>query len=553
MSGLFKVGLLSAILGSAHSEGAVTFSKQIAPILYENCASCHRPGQSAPFSLLSYADARKHASDLVKVTASGYMPPWLPAKGYGHFVGARHLSETQIALIREWADSGAPEGNVAELPEVPRFMEGWQLGVPDLVVRMPDEYRLAAEGRDLYRNFVIPAPLRETRYVRAFEFHPRNRGVHHVRIKFDATHQSRRLDAQDQEPGFPGMKTPAAFPLGHMTTWVPGQTPLAVSDGLQWSFEKDSDLVLEVHLQRTGKEETIQPEIGFYFTNAAPSKSSVLVGLSSQQIKISPGETNYVIERELKLPVDCQALTILPHMHYLGKEIEAYALLPDGRKEWLLRIEDWDFNWQGEYRYRDPVNLPAGSTVKMRARYDNSAANVRNPHHPPRPVVYGPQSTDEMCEVWVQMLVKNQGEIAALQKMQRSANERETVAFHEGQLRENPRNAAAHTALGKVLGPMGHLEQAVQHFQAALDIAPDLVEAHYYLGLSLFTMQQLDAARNEFEITTRLDPNHVKGHDGLGLVALKMNRFADAEKHFLRALELNPDDPAARANLQKLK
>jgi tetratricopeptide (TPR) repeat protein len=530
----------------------VTFSKDVAPILFNNCASCHRPNSSAPFSLLSYADAKKHASDIAKVTASGYMPPWLPARGFGTFAGERHLTGEQIKLLQRWVEGGRVEGNPSDLPAQPVFPDGWELGPPDLVVEMPGAYTLAAEGRDLYRNFVIPAPLRETRFVRAFEFHPRNRAVHHVRIKFDPTRQSRRLDAQDAEPGFPGMKTPGKFPMGHMTTWVPGQIPHSVPDGLQWPLEREMDIVLEIHLQRTGKEENVRPQIAFYFTNAPPTKSSFLVGLTSELIDIPAGETNYLVERKIQLPVDVLGLTILPHLHYLGKEAEAFAVLPNGKREWLLRIPDWDFNWQGEYQYREPVALPAGTTVEMRYRYDNSAANPRNPNHPVRRVVYGPQSTDEMAELWLQVLVKNPANLAALQKVQKNLNDLETVAYYEGQLRVNANEAAVHLALGKVLGPMGRLEEAVGHFRAALAIAPDLVEAHYYLGLSLLTGPDVEGARQEFEAALTHDSGYVKAYDGLGLIAMRMNRPAEAEKNFRRALELNPDDPAARANLQKL-
>lgn len=549
-----RLSILFLVISCAQPRvhSAITFSRDIAPIIFEHCASCHRPGQSAPFSLLTYSEVKQHATDIAKVTASGYMPPWLPARGFGEFAGERHLRTNEISLIQSWVANGRAEGNPAEMPPPPQFEEGWQLGPPDLIVEMPAPYVLGAEGRDLYRNFVIPAPLAETRFVRAFEFHPRNRAVHHARIKFDNTGQSRRLDAQDAEPGFAGMKTPAKFPAGHMTTWVPGQTPMSVGDGLQWPLEKDTDIVLEAHLQRTGKIESIRPQIGFYFTHSPPTKQAFVVGLTSQLIDIPAGESNYWVERKMELPVDSFALTILPHMHFLGKEIEAFALLPNGGKRWLLRISDWDFNWQGEYRFREPLNLPAGSVLTMRARYDNSAENIRNPNHPPRRVVYGPQSSDEMCELWVQVLVKNPTDAAVLQKLQRKANDEETIAFYEGQLKEEPGNAAVHTALGKILGPMGKLEEAVQHFRLALALAPDQVEAHYYLGLSLLTMQEIDRARSEFEAVLALDPAYVKAHDGLGLIALRLNRPEEAEKHFRRALELNPDDPAARANLQKL-
>ncbi len=544
--------LYLVLLAVASAGEEVTFTKNVAPILFEHCAECHRSGQTAPFPLLTYADAKKHATDIAKVTASGYMPPWLPAHGFGEFLGERHLGSNEVGVIRRWVESGTQEGLARDLPPLPKFAEGWHLGVPDLIVTMPESYTLAPEGRDLYRNFVIPAPLEETRFVRAFEFHPRNRAVHHVRIKLDPTRQSRLLDHKDAEPGFGGMKTPGKFPPGHMTTWVPGQLPRAVGEGLQWLFEKDADIVLEVHLQRTGKAETIQPEIGLYFTNTAPTKSSFLLGLTSELIDIPAGETNYYVERRIELPVDVLALTVLPHLHYLGKEVEAFATLPNGQRQWLLRIPSWDFNWQGEYHYHEPVSLPLGATVTMRYRYDNSATNTRNPNNPVRRVVFGPQSTDEMAELWLQVLVKNTNDLAVLQKVQKARNDEETIAYYEWQLQINPNDPAVHTALGKVLGPVGRLEEATRHFQIALQIDPKLVEAHYYLGLSLLTMREIEGARHEFQAALAHDPSYVKAHDGLGLIALRQNRPAEAERHFRRALELNPDDPAARSNLQKL-
>lgn len=530
----------------------VTFSKDIAPILFQNCAPCHRPGQSAPFSLLDFSDAKKHAADIAKATRTRYMPPWLPEQGYGEFRGERRLTGEAIELLQQWTASGAPEGIAGDLPLTPTFPDGWLLGKPDLVVELPQAYELAPEGKDLYRNFVIPAPLVERRYVRAFEFHPRNRSVHHVRIKFDATSQSRRLDQQDAEPGFGGMKTPARFPFGHMTTWVPGQLPHPVPSGLQWVFEKNADVVLQIHLQRTGKPELIQPQIGFYFTDQPPTKESFLMGLTSELIDIPAGEKNYVVERKFPLPVDVEVQTILPHLHYLGKTIEAFAMLSGGEKRWLLKINDWDFNWQGEYQYKAPLQLPADSVVTMRYTFDNSAENVRNPNHPPRRVVYGPQSSDEMAELWLQVLPRNRTDLALLEKIQRQLNDEETVAFYEKQLRASPRDAAVHTALGKVLGPMQRLEEAYEHFRTAVEIDPKQVEGHYYLGLSLVTLGRANAAKSEFETVLRLDPNYARAHDGLGLIALKANNFREAEAHFRHALEINPDDPAAREHLQRI-
>ncbi|HEV8543428.1 MAG TPA: tetratricopeptide repeat protein [Verrucomicrobiae bacterium] len=549
------LGAFSQLQTSAQTPSAsdsITFNKDIAPILFKNCAPCHRPGQSAPFNLLTYSEAKKHAGGIAKATRTHYMPPWLPEAGCGEFMDERRLTAEQIELIQDWVAAGAPEGRARDMPPPPNFAEGWLLGKPDLIVQTPQAYVLAPEGADLYRNFVIPAPLLETRFVRAIEFHPRSRGVHHVRIKLDPTRQSRRLDEQDPEPGFPGMRTPGKFPPGHLLTWIPGKLPSIEPDGMQWVLEKDTDLVLQIHLQRSGKAEQIQPEIGFYFTNQPPNANPYLIGLLAESIDIPAGEKDHLIERTFELPVGVDLLNVLPHLHYLGKQVQSFATLPDGTQQCLLSIPNWDFNWQGEYRYRPPIFLPAHSKITMRLTYDNSAENVRNPNHPIRRVTFGPQSTDEMGELWLQVLPRDPADLPALEKAHNQFRNLETIAYYENQLRLNAGDSEVHTALGKLLGPMGKLEPAIQHFQAAIQLDPAQVEAHYYLGLSLYTIREWNDAQEEFETALRLDPKHVKAHDALGLLLLKLNKPAEAEAHFKRAIELNPEDAAARNYLRGL-
>lgn len=530
-----------------------TFSRDIAPILFQHCAPCHRPGQSAPFSLLTFDDAKKHAQDLALVTRTRYMPPWLPDPSGPELIGARHLSDTQIKLFQDWLAGGTTEGDPADLPPIPTYHSGWALGEPDLVVELPEAYTLAADGRDLYRNFVIPAPLKESRYVRAFEFQPRNRSVHHVRILLDPTRQSQRLDVADAEPGFPGMKTPAKFPPGHMLTWIPGKTIAPEREGLAWPLGGGVDLVLQIHFQRTGKPERIQPALALYFTNQPPTKTAFVLGLSSQLIDIPAGEKAHIEERSLTLLADVDVIGILPHLHFLGKEVVAFATLPTGAGQPLLRIDDWNFNWQDQYRYKTPVFLPAGSRITMRYTFDNSAENIRNPHQPPQRVVFGPQSTDEMAELWLQVIPRNPADIPSLQKAKQNALDLETVAFYESQLRARPGDASVHLALGKILGPMNRLDVALRHFQTAIQLQPGLAEAHYYLGLSLYTIREWDDAIQSFQNTLAIDPAYSKAHTGLGLVHLRRNQPGPAKIQFERALKLNPDDLDARQNLDRLR
>lgn len=479
------------------------------------------------------------------------MPPWLP-EGQGIFVNERRLTDAQIQLLQEWHAAGAPMGEASAIPHAPKFEDGWLLGKPDLVVELPEAYTLAAEGADLYRNFVVPSPLKERRFVRAYEFRPQNRSVHHVRIKLDATRQSRRIDEKDAEPGFPGMRTPAKFPPGHMLSWIPGKSVAPEPDGMAWELDGDTDLVFQIHFQRTGKAEVILPMLGLYFTDRSPTKATYLVGLSSQLIDIPAGATNHIEERSFKLPVDVDALGVLPHLHYLGRRVHGFAQLPNGTKWDLILINDWDFNWQDQYRYREPIFLPAGTVITMRYSFDNSAMNPRNPNSPPRRVVYGPQSTDEMAELWVQVLPRKPAEVAILRRAHQRAFDLETIAFYESQLRTNPNDAQVLTALGKILGPMGRLEEAIRHFQTAIQIEPKLAEAHYYLGLSLYTIREWQDALQCFETVLEIDPNYPKAFTGIGLVLLRLNQAAMAEAAFRKALEQNPDDADARKGLQQL-
>ena len=315
----------------------VTFNKHIAPLIFQYCAPCHRPGEAAPFPLLTYQDVRKHASQIVSVTERRYMPPWLPEPGYGDFAGERRLSVDQLRLIAEWVKAGAIEGNSADLPPQLHFTEGWQIGPPDLVVQMPKPYRLPAGGSDVFRNFVVPVNLNETRYVRAIELRPGNkRVVHHANIWIDRRQSLRRRDGEDGQPGFPGMenvsteaRSDSFDPDSHFLFWKPGTVVEPEPDDMSWRLDPGTDLILNLHLQPSGKEETIEPVIGFYFAAKAPRLHPMLVQLEDDgAIDIQPGARDFAVTDRLTLPVDAELLAIYPHAHYLGKQIEAWATLP---------------------------------------------------------------------------------------------------------------------------------------------------------------------------------------------------------------------------------
>jgi peroxiredoxin len=385
------------------NRSAVTFSQDVAPILYKHCATCHHPGEVAPFPLLTYADAAKRALLIAQVTASRYMPPWEPEPGYGHFQGERRLKETEIATLRQWADAGAPEGDPARIPPPPHFPTGWQLGTPDLTVRMPKPFSVAADGPDQYECFVIPLDLRADRYVRAIQFRPGAPSVvHHALFLLDGGHV-----ALEKGPNYPCFGAPGFLPSGALGGWTPGTQPFQAAAGLQLILRKGSTLVMQIHYHPTGKPEIDQSSLGLYFTDKPPTKWVADIALVSNRIDIPPGDSNYTVRDHFTTPVDVDAVGIIPHAHYICKDMKGWAILPGGTKKWLIWIRDWNFNWQEQYRYAEPVRLPTGTRLEMEFTYDNSEANPRNPNHPPKRVLWGPGTTDEMAGLHVQVVPEN--------------------------------------------------------------------------------------------------------------------------------------------------
>ncbi|MCU1274840.1 MAG: hypothetical protein JWO48_2271, partial [Bryobacterales bacterium] len=267
------------------------------------------------------------------------MPPWPPEPGYGDFEETRRLSDDQIQRIARWIESGMPEGIPADLPPAPRFSEGWQLGPPDLVVQIPRAFTLPAAGADVFRNFVVSPELKETRYVRALELRPGNkRVVHHANVVLDRAHTLRQRDGKDGQPGFPGMdvitESGAEFePDSHFLFWKPGSPAQRTPEDMAWRLGAVDDLIVNLHLQPSGKPETVQPMLGLYFAKQQPRRFPMLLQLEDDgAIDIPPGSRDFSITDQLTLPVDCEMLAIYPHAHYVGKRIEAWAVMPDGSR-----------------------------------------------------------------------------------------------------------------------------------------------------------------------------------------------------------------------------
>jgi mono/diheme cytochrome c family protein len=388
-----------ATAGSANPAEPVTFNKDVAPILFQKCAGCHHPGEIAPFSLLSYKDAYKRAAFVKEITASKRMPPWKPQPGFGDELQDNlSLSEQQLKTIAQWVDSGAKEGDAADLPETPKFDSEWKLGKPDLILEMSRPYTIAAERRDMYRAFVMPTNLKEDVTIAGLEFRPGNpRVVHHVNIQVDSSGAYRNLKPEQLAEG---VEPALANPTGMLSGWVPGLRPYLYPEDCGRTLMKDSAVIFNMHYAPTGKEETDQSKLGIYFAKK-PVKNLLLPVLlgSTTRLRIPAGEKAYLTGATYQLPCDVRVITIAPHMHLLGREMKVVARGPkDNKIKPMICIPDWDFNWQGPYAYVKPVLLEKGTVLEMSAAFDNSADNPRNPFNPPRFVRGGPATTQEMCQ-----------------------------------------------------------------------------------------------------------------------------------------------------------
>ncbi len=410
------VALLPILAAAALA--APTYNKDIAPILYENCASCHRPGEVAPFSLLTYQDTAKRAALIAGITQARVMPPWKAEPGYGDFKDARRLTDEQIALIQQWAKAGAPEGDPAARPKPPVFANGWQLGTPDRVASVPAKYSVPPDGSDQFRCFVIPMNLDQDLYIGAMEFRPDNRRVvHHALVFTDPLGEARKLAAGSPDGGYACFGGPG-FPAGLLGGWAPGAIPPKSEPGYAAVLRRGTDLVLQIHYHPDGKPELDQSSLGLFLTSA-PTKGRALLLVRNNDIDIPPGDDHYVVKASMELPADAQLLRITPHAHYLCKDMKIDAHLPDGSVKPLIWIKDWDFNWQGAYAYASPIPLPKGTVIEMNYIYDNSTRNPRNPVSPPVRVTYGEQTTNEMGLAFLTFALPTPADAVAFQRASR--------------------------------------------------------------------------------------------------------------------------------------
>jgi len=522
---------------------AQTFTKDIAPIVFEACVSCHRAGGPGPFPLTTYDDVRRHATQIAKVTATRFMPPWKVEPGVGHFVGQRLLTDREIATIAAWVKGGSPQGD-GTLPPIPKYADGWLLGKPDMIVKPEAVFTMPIVETDAFRIFAIRVPVTRRTYVTGIEFHPGNsRVVHHANIRIDRTDATRKLDEADPLPGYDGlMPRSAEYPDGHFLGWTPGQIAPLVQPDLAWTLEPGSDLVVQLHLQPTGAVEEVLPEIGLYFTDQRPTRTPTILRLGSQGIDIAPDDPHYVIRDSYVLPVDVQLLAIQPHAHYRAREMRGVAQLPDGTTQLLMHITDWDFRWQHVYREETPIVLPKGTRLSMEYSYDNSSTNVRNPELPPARVYWGQRSRDEMGDLWFQLLAVRESDRPRMNAEITAKMTAEDIIGYETMLKVNPGDAELHDDVALLYLGMGATADAVRHFQASAALKPESAAAHFNLGTALAQAGRFDDSITAFHDALVRRPDYAVAHGNLGQVLLAKGDVAGALKELQQAVKLDPNN-----------
>lgn len=438
---MVRVSALSSFLLSAwvvQAAAAPTFTKDVAPILFGHCTSCHRPGDVAPMSLLDYKSARPWAKAIGEATTRRKMPPWFADPRYGHFSNDPRLSEADIATIRRWVAAGAPEGDAKDLPPKPQFTEGWKLGKPDIVIAI-DEQTVRA-GQDSYQTFVVPADLKEGIWIRAAELRPGNRKVvHHAHVNpvgapgeaGPATIQSMHSLSEYLERDGNLTRIRADAPVlndacaanapdlpfihgsqpGALASYLPGRDPDTFYEGSAKWIPAGTKFQFSIHYARlSAGEEKDRTSVGLYLAPRPPERPIYRMDLRNFFFVIPPGESNHEVRRCYTFDEDKLLLSITPHMHYRGKDVRYDLTHADGRRETLLYVPGYNFDWQLTYRFRDPIRVSKGSVLTLTAHFDNSVNNGANPD-PKKAVRWGDKSEEEMFSNYIEYLPVRNGAV----------------------------------------------------------------------------------------------------------------------------------------------
>ena len=393
------------------ASGAPTYHRSVAPLLRAHCQICHQSGGLAPFALTSFDEALRWAEDIRDFTRARRMPPWLPGASVP-LRDCRKMEDADIETLARWVDGGCPEGEkdpgspVAPPAASP---DDWKLGKPDLILDAGADVEVAPEGKDLFRCLVLPTGLKEGRYVTAYEVKPGNQAVVHHMVNFlDNKGRARKLQqkftepkgSSDRSPGYNHSTGPGFFPpTGDLGGWAPGSTPHKLSPGVGYWLPAETDVVMQVHYHRTGKPEKDRSRLGLYF--AKPDEKITrpfqVMPVGGAFLTIPANHPAYEVSGQVYLTDDCTLHMLMPHMHLLGKSIRLTVTKPGQAPQMVLDIPRWDYNWQEHYFLIDPMPLPKGTRLRVEAVYDNSRLNPKNPNQPPKTVLVGEGTNNEMC------------------------------------------------------------------------------------------------------------------------------------------------------------
>jgi peroxiredoxin/mono/diheme cytochrome c family protein len=372
-------------------DGQVTYAKQVSRILQKRCQECHRPGEIGPFSLLTYDDAKDWADTIREVVKEERMPPWHPDPRFGHFSNDRRLSRAEADTLLAWTEQGCPKGDEKDLPPPVSFIEGWKIGKPEAVFTMKEEFKVPAKGVLPYKTFVVDPGFKEDRWIQAAEARPGNRAVvHHVLVYI--LEDGKEIYDKDGR---------AATLAG----WAPGDMPTLYAKGVAKRVPAGAKLMFEVHYTPNGKEQTDRSSVGVIFAKQPPGRVVETNVLANIGLRVPPRVARHVEELEYVFDEDVELLSFMPHMHLRGTSARYVVTYLDGRKETLLSVPDYDFNWQSIYRFAKPISMPKGTKITWIGEWDNSADNPRNPD-PAKEVRFGLQTWDEMMNGWMEVVKK---------------------------------------------------------------------------------------------------------------------------------------------------
>jgi len=378
--------------------GAVTYAADVAPILHQKCASCHRPGQVAPFALLTHQDATRWATSIWEVTNDRRMPPWQADPRFGKFANDRSLTPRERAVLLAWVQQDAPLGDLSQAPPPPEFPTGWTIGTPDMVFEVAETYKVKAEGTLPLEHFRVKTHFQQDMWVQAAEARPGDRAVvHHIAVYVD-----------DHARGPGGSALPKRF----LTAYAPGDMPAIFPPGVARKIPAGADLAFELHYTPIGQERYDRSAVGLIFSHEAPKHEAIMKTISQRNLRIPPGAKNHPERASWTLPFDAHLFSLAPHMHFRGADFTYTATYPDGRSEVLLFVPRYDFNWQCAYRPIEPKPMPKGTRIDCLAHFDNSAENHANPD-PSVYVTWGENTIDEMMIGYTELFIDSPLDVSA--------------------------------------------------------------------------------------------------------------------------------------------